>query len=89
MTSPNDSSGPNNQPAMPLAVANVGEEVALAGINGGDRLVHRLAEMGLIPGARFKIISKGQPGPFIILVKETRLVLGRGMIHAVTVRVPS
>ncbi len=89
MTTNNDNTSAKPQPAMPLAVTNAGEEVVLAGINGGDRLVHRLAEMGLIPGARFKVISKGQPGPFIILVKDTRLVLGRGMIHAVTVRMPS
>lgn len=73
---------------MPLAIVGIGEEVELAAV-GGRRLQHRLAEMGLMPGARFKIINKGQPGPFIILVKDTRLVLGRGMVHSVTVRAVS
>jgi len=71
---------------MPLAIAAVGQEVELAAISGGRRLQHHLAEMGLMPGARFKIINRGHPGPFIILVKDTRLMLGRGMVHAVTVR---
>ena len=87
MTTSNDntSSSPHRA-AMPLAIAAVGQEVELAAISGGRRLQHRLAEMGLMPGARFKIINKGQPGPFIILVKDTRLMLGRGMVHAVTIR---
>lgn len=84
-SSDNASSSPQRA-AMPLAIAAAGQEVELAAINGGRRLQHRLAEMGLMPGARFKIINKGQPGPFIILVKDTRLMLGRGMVHAVTVR---
>ncbi|HDZ21978.1 hypothetical protein LCGC14_0418860 [marine sediment metagenome] len=73
-------------PAMPLQMAQPGETVELAAIRGGRRLKHRLAEMGLTPGATFRIISKGHPGPFIIQIMETRLVLGRGMIHHITVR---
>ena len=73
-------------PTMPLAIASPGQEVVLAAIRGGRQLQHRLAEMGLTPGARFKVLNKGQPGPFIILVKDTRLVLGLGMVHAITVR---
>ncbi len=71
---------------MPLVTAGVGDEVELVAIDGRRKLQHRLAEMGLMPGVRFKIINKGQPGPFIILVKDTRLVLGHGMVHSVTVR---
>ncbi len=84
----NNADSSAHRPTMPLAIVGIGEEVELAGIVG-RRLEHRLAEIGLLPGARFKIINKGQPGPFIILVKDTRLVLGRGMVHAVTVRAVS
>ena len=87
MTEPSDNAprAPDGT-TMPLAIAAVGQEVVLAAVDGGAKLQHRLAEMGLMPGARFKIINNSQPGPFIILVKDTRLVLGRGMVHAVTVR---
>ena len=70
---------------MPLAMAVVGQQLKLASLHGGREFQHRLAEMGLIPGVRFRVLAKGQPGPFIILLKETRLMLGYGMIHRVFV----
>lgn len=72
-------------PAMPLMMVGIGQEVCLAEVRGGDGLSHRLAEMGLIPGARLRVVSSGYPGPFIVSVKESRLMLGRGMIHRIYV----
>jgi Fe2+ transport system protein FeoA len=66
---------------MPLSLAGVGQEVVLAYVQGGRGLVHRLAEMGLTPGVRFRVVAKNHPGPFIIQVKDARLVLGFGMTH--------
>lgn len=85
MTS-SDNTPPPGPPAMPLAAVGIGEEVTLAAITGRKKLQHRLAEMGLTPGVRLTVLNKGTPGPFIILVKETRLVLGLSMIHSVRVR---
>lgn len=81
---PKDPKAP--QPPMPLAMATIGQELVLAELRGGKKMKHRLAEMGLTPGARFRVLNCSQPGPFILLVKETRLVIGRGMIHRVMVR---
>ncbi len=72
--------------AMPLLMAAEGQEVTLAEVRGGKEFLLRLAEMGLTPGARFRILQKGRPGPFIVSVKESRLVLGRGMIHRIFVQ---
>lgn len=74
-----------SKPIMPLPLATVGQQVELASIEGGSRLVHRMAEMGLMPGVRFTVVTKGQPGPMIISLKDTRLVLGKGMVHRVLV----
>jgi len=71
--------------AMPLMQAATGEEVKLAEIRGGGRLTHRLAEMGLTPGTRMRIVANNHPGPFIVSVKESRLMLGRGMIDRIFV----
>jgi len=70
---------------MPLMMAPEGQEVTLAEVRGGRAFLLRLAEMGLTPGARFRILKKGRPGPYIIDVKGCRLVLGRGMIHRILV----
>ena len=72
-------------PAIPLAMALVGQEVTLHSAHGGRGFQHRLAEMGLTPGIKFRVLAKGSPGPFIISVKNTRLLLGRGMVHRIRV----
>lgn len=73
--------------ATPLSEVSAGQEAMLTSVDGGHRLLHRLAEMGLRPGARFRVLSKGSPGPFIIMVMGTRMVLGQGMADRIFVRV--
>jgi Fe2+ transport system protein FeoA len=55
-------------------------------MHGGHEFQHRMAEMGLLPGVRFRVISHARYGPIIISVKDTRLMLGRGMARRVMVR---
>lgn len=73
-------------PPMPLMMTSEGDIVTLSEIKGGKDLQHRLAEMGLVPGAQFKIVSPGKSGPFIIMLRGTKLMLGMGMVHRITVR---
>lgn len=73
---------------MPLAMAVAGQELILVRVTGGRKIQHRLAEMGLGPGVHFTVHSRGQPGPFIISLKDSRLVLGRGIVQSVFVREP-
>ncbi|MCD4699324.1 MAG: ferrous iron transport protein A [Phycisphaerae bacterium] len=78
----NNSSGP----VIPLTMTLVGQQVTFAGVrNAGAGLTHRLAEMGLTPGEKMEIINRGD-GPFIVSVKGSRFVLGRGMVHRIMVR---
>jgi len=72
---------------MPLTMAHIGQEVALAAMHGGRGFLHRMAEMGLTPGVRFRVMSRGAPGPFIVSLKGMRLVLGRGLAHRMLVKV--
>ena len=76
----------NTLPPMPLAMTLVGQRVSFVGLQSGGRgLSRRLAEMGLVPGERMEVLNRG-PGPFIVSVKGTRLLLGRGMAERVLVR---
>jgi ferrous iron transport protein A len=70
---------------LPLGDIEVGQQVILAKIQAPRRLQHRLAEMGLRPGVRFTLLNRGRPGPFILGIKDTRLVLGHGMNERVFV----
>ncbi len=72
-------------PVMPLSVALVGQTVTFLGVDGGNGITHRLAEMGLTPGERLEVVNRG-PGPFIVDVRGTRLVLGQGMVDRIQVR---
>ena len=79
-------SPPGSQPLMPLAMARPGETVELVDVRGGLGLQRRLAEMGLGPGSRFTVETSGRPGPFVIRVKGSRLILGHGMVTRVFIR---
>lgn len=77
---------PPAAPGMPLLLASAGQEVELAAVRGGRQLQHRLAEMGLTPGVRLRVVTKGSPGPLIVSVKGVRMVLGQGMAARIHVR---
>ena len=71
---------------MPLSLAGSGKEVILITISGGRGLRARLNSMGLNEGMRFKVVHSHYHGPCVILVGNTRLVLGYGMIQKILVR---
>lgn len=76
----------SQQAAMPLALAPVGQDVCLVGIHGGRHIRRRLADLGLNPGMKVRVVSSGEGGPLILAVKDSRLALGRGMAFRVMVR---
>jgi len=64
---------------LPLTMVGIGRRVRVVGIEGGRRLQTRLAEMGLFPGVEIDVINNTFHGPFIVGVKGSRVILGRGM----------
>jgi len=70
---------------MPLSAVAVGQRVRVRTIDAGGGLEARLAAMGLLPGVELEVIRNPMSGPFIIEVKGTRLVLGRGMARKIEV----
>ena len=92
MTPPPRVAAPPESPAappgfrMPLSSARPGDRVEVVAVRGGAGLQSRLADMGLGPGARFRVETRGTPGPFLIELKGARLILGRGMVERIWVR---
>ena len=70
---------------LSLRMASRGDTVRLVDIRGGMRLQHRLAEMGLTPGMEFEVVANNRGGPCVVLVKGTRMMIGRGMIDRIFV----
>lgn len=72
---------------LPLAMINPSEEVTVAEIRGGRGLVQRLADMGLTPGTKLKVINSQMPGPILIDLRGSRLALGHGVALKVMVEI--
>ena len=73
-----------NQP-RPLSMVKAGEKVRLVSINAGRGLNTRLASMGLLPNVEITVVNNSHPGPFVISVKGSKMMLGRGMAHKIMV----
>jgi len=46
----------------------------------------RLASMGFVPGVEIRVVSNGHPGPFVVIIKDIKMVLGRGVAQKVFVQ---
>ncbi|WP_461205384.1 FeoA family protein [Clostridium sp. DL1XJH146] len=70
---------------MPLAMVSEGREVVLVKIQQGKKLQKRLQDLGLVNGVRFSVVSNDMRGPFIIKLRDSKLVLGRGVAQKIFV----
>jgi len=82
---PGDTASPETQPkaaapdeARSLRTLPTGSFARVAALTGGHELVARLAALGLTPDTRLEVAQNPSNGPVIVLVRDTRLVLGRG-----------
>lgn len=74
------------QEQISLKSISNGTKVRLLKIQAGQGLNARLAVMGLLPGSQLIVINNGHPGPFIVDIKGTRIVLGKGIASKMFVR---
>lgn len=70
---------------MPLSTVKTGKNVRLIAINGGNKIKNRLFAMGLIPGSQIEVVRNISKGPFLLSVKGSRIMLGRGMARKIVV----
>ena len=71
---------------MPLAMARPGEVVAVIGVRAGWGLQRRLADLGLTPGIRIRVINSQMSGPVLIDLRGSRIALGRGVAQKIIVK---
>ena len=70
---------------MPLAIVQAGRRVRLVAVNAGHGLQGRLAAMGLVPGVEIEVLRNSMHGPFLVEVRGSRIMLGRGMAQKIIV----
>jgi ferrous iron transport protein A len=71
--------------SKPLSTVKAGETVKLVSINAGQGLNSRLASMGLVPNVEITVVNNDHPGPFVISVRDSKMMLGRGIAHKIMV----
>ena len=71
---------------MVLSMVQPGEEVEVSAIRGGYNVQQRLEAMGFVPGSTLEMVNNQMDGPAIIKVKESRVALGRGLMHHIMVK---
>lgn len=64
---------------IPLAMLQENCEAIVVEINGGMGLTRRLAEMGFTNETRVKVLHSSPPGPMLVMVRGSRIALGRGL----------
>lgn len=72
--------------AIPLSKIQAGQMVKLVSVEAGRGLNSRLAAMGLLPNVEITVVNNGHPGPFVISVRGSKMMLGRGMADKIMVR---
>ena len=72
---------------VPLIYLKEGEEGVIAFIAAGFMATQRLADLGLTPGTKIKIVKSALYGPIEISVRGSKLALGRGIAMKVLVTV--
>ncbi len=70
---------------MPLSIIKAGRRVRVISIDEGREFQSRLAAMGLLPGVEIVVLQNSKHGPFLIEVKGSRIMLGRGMAQKIKV----
>lgn len=55
-----------------------GRRAVVRTVSGGRELAGRLAGMGVAPGAVVEVLQNPRRGPLLVLVRDTRIALGRG-----------
>ena len=66
-------------------MVKAGEKVRFVSGNAGHGLNKRLASMVLVPNVEITVVNNAHPGPFVIIVKDSKMMLGRGMAHKIMV----
>lgn len=62
-----------------------GMEVIFVSVDNGLHIKGRLSDMGFYKGIRFKVLNSHGRNGCIVVVGNTRLVIGRGMAHKILV----
>lgn len=65
-----------------------GARAVVSELQGGRGFASRLAGMGISVGCQIEVLQNPAHGPLLVLVRDTRIALGRGEAAKILVREP-
>jgi ferrous iron transport protein A len=65
-----------------------GMRAVVSELRGGREFASRLAGMGISVGSQIKVLQNPAHGSLLVLVRDTRIALGRGVAAKILVREP-
>ena len=68
----------NQSAPLPLDRLAAGRHAVVRQLGGGREFANRLAAMGMTVGAVVEALQNRGQGPVLLLVRDTRIALGRG-----------
>jgi ferrous iron transport protein A len=68
-----------------IAKARENIDLIFVTVQGGRGAMQRLADMGLVPGQRIRVLNNSGFGPVTILLKGARIALGYGLARKIIV----
>ncbi len=68
-----------------LSAVKSGEVVKIRRMLGGHHFLSRVASLGFTPGASLRVIQNYGHGPIIVVLRDTRVALGRGEARKILV----
>ena len=68
----------SNRRQVPLDQLRAGNRGTVRALNGGATFASRLAGLGLSLGSELGVLQNRGHGPVLVLVRDTRIALGRG-----------
>lgn len=72
-----------------LSSIATGESVQIRSMDGGHSFLSRLASLGFTPHAPLRVVQNYGHGPIIVVLRDTRIALGRGEASKIIVdRIP-
>jgi ferrous iron transport protein A len=77
-----------NMPSKEISLDQIqsGEKVRIVRIEAGHSLKNRLTSMGFLADEMIEVIRNDRRGQVIVAVKNSKVVLGRGMSHKIFVQ---
>jgi len=69
-----------------LSKVKTGSQVVFISVDGGLHSRSRLADMGLLPGEKIKVVQNTGHGPVTVLMKGSKVALGHGLAEKIIVK---